>query len=205
MVWNTISTTSGGYVSPPTNMTISNADDAYDDGSLSSYATCIASNRNVDAHIDFTISGITAPSDATHISVTCTAKYYTVESSAYTTNIGLQLFSGEDAKGTADVLANPARKHTYTRTIEDCGVWTGTDLQNMRLRLSFHTTNSANNSGRRTVRFYGSAITITWYEPDMHVKVGGSWKKATAIYTKVGGSWKECVVYDKIGGSWKES
>ena len=197
--------TPGGYINPPTNMTISNASRAYDDGSSSTYASCIITSANTTGHIDFTISGITAPSEATNISVTCTARYYTVESSAYTTNIGLQLFSGDNAKGTADVLSNPGRKQTYTRTINDCGTWTGEELQNMRLRFSGTATRSANNSGRRTIYFYGATITITWYEPDMYVKTGGTWKKAVAIYSKVNGTWRESVVYDKVGGSWKES
>lgn len=205
MAWNTITVTPGGYISPLTNMTISNPERAYDAASSSTYAYCYASGPSVNAHIDFTISGITVPSGATHISVTCSAKYYTVNDSGYTTDIGLQMFSGENAKGTADVLTNAARKHTYTRTIADCGTWTGAEVQDMRLRFSYRTTSSANNSNRRTMYFYGATITITWYEPDMHVKVGGTWKKAVAVYSKVGGEWKESIVHDKVGGAWKES
>lgn len=205
MAWNTITATPGGYISPLTNMTITNPQNAYDDGSASNYATCIGTARSVDAYIDFTISGITVPSGATHISVTATAKYYPLEGSTYMTDIGLQLFSGNNAKGTADIVASPSRKQTYTRTIADCGTWTDTELQDMRLRFSYTVTSKGNQSGRRTIYFYGSAITITWYEPDMHVKVGGTWKKATAIYTKVGGEWKASIVHDKVGGTWKES
>jgi hypothetical protein len=41
--------------------------------------------------------------------------------------------------------------------------------------------------------------------PDMHVRVGGAWKKVNKAYTRVGGAWKQVINgYVRVGGSWKQ-
>jgi hypothetical protein len=41
--------------------------------------------------------------------------------------------------------------------------------------------------------------------PDMHVRVGGAWKKVNRIWVRVGGVWKETNnAYVRVGGAWKK-
>lgn len=39
--------------------------------------------------------------------------------------------------------------------------------------------------------------------PTVYIKVGGTWKQATAVYIKSSGTWKEGQLTIKTGGAWK--
>ena len=39
--------------------------------------------------------------------------------------------------------------------------------------------------------------------PTVYIKVGGTWKQATAVYIKSSGTWKEGQLAIKTGGAWK--
>lgn len=39
--------------------------------------------------------------------------------------------------------------------------------------------------------------------PTVYIKVGGTWKQATAVYVKISGAWKEGQLKIKTGGAWK--
>lgn len=39
--------------------------------------------------------------------------------------------------------------------------------------------------------------------PTVYIKVGGTWKQATAVYIKSSGTWKEGQLKIKVGGAWK--
>lgn len=39
--------------------------------------------------------------------------------------------------------------------------------------------------------------------PTVYIKVGGTWKQASAIYVKSSGTWKEGQLKIKVGGAWK--
>jgi hypothetical protein len=39
--------------------------------------------------------------------------------------------------------------------------------------------------------------------PTVYIKVGGTWKQASAVYIKVSGAWKEGQLKFKTGGAWK--
>ena len=52
------------------------------------------------------------------------------------------------------------------------------------------------------------AVTVTFTAPDadgdvLYLKVGGTWKQASAVYVKSSGAWKEGQLKINVGGAWK--
>ena len=51
----------------------------------------------------------------------------------------------------------------------------------------------------RTVSFSAPAL----LGPTVYIKVGGTWKQASAVYVKSSGAWKEGQLKINVGGAWK--
>ena len=54
-------------------------------------------------------------------------------------------------------------------------------------------------SSMRTVSFAAPAL----LGPTVYIKVGGTWKQASAVYVKSSGAWKEGQLKINVGGAWK--
>lgn len=54
-------------------------------------------------------------------------------------------------------------------------------------------------SSLKTVSFAAPAL----LGPTVYVKVGGTWKQASAVYVKSSGAWKEGQLKINVGGAWK--
>ena len=54
-------------------------------------------------------------------------------------------------------------------------------------------------SSLKTVSFTAPAL----LGPTVYVKVGGTWKQASAVYVKSSGAWKEGQLKINVGGAWK--
>ena len=153
----------------------------------------------------FDVSSI--PSNATIISVACTAKAQHTHNN--TTYGAIQLYSGSTAKGTASTF-----RATTTMDL-DCGSWTRSELSNIRIRIG-----NTYTGGTTTyyTRFYGADLTVVYTVPGdycygytisnisvdhtivisdngssakAYIKVNGSWVQASKVYKKVSGSWVE--------------
>ena len=152
----------------------------------------------------FDVSSI--PSNATIVSVECTAKAQHTHSS--TTYGSIQLYSGSTAKGTASTF-----RATTTMDL-NCGSWTRSELSDIRIRIG-----NTYTGGTTTyyTRFYGADLTVVYTVPGdycygytisnisadhtivisdavsakVYLKVNGSWVQATKVYKKISGSWVE--------------
>ena len=160
----------------------------------------------------FDVSSI--PSNATIVSVECTAKAQHTHSS--TTYGSIQLYSGSTAKGTASTF-----RATTTMDL-DCGSWTRSELSNIRIRIG-----NTYTGGTTTyyTRFYGADLTVVYTVPGdycygytisnisadhaivisdaagtqkVYLKVNGSWVQASKVYKKVNGSWVEQTSFDNL-------
>ena len=54
-------------------------------------------------------------------------------------------------------------------------------------------------SSLKTVSFAAPAL----LGPTVYIKVGGTWKQASAVYVKSSGAWKEGQLKINVGGAWK--
>lgn len=87
-------------------------------------------------------------------SISCNVKYY-VNSTEYVTEILMQLYSGNNPKGTA--ITN--RPTTGTKYSINCGTWSLSELLNARLYIS-----GTHNAGNRNayLYFYGADLTVNY-------------------------------------------
>lgn len=115
------------------------------------YAAFTTSTTSRYARYDFDVSSI--PSDATIVSVSCTAKCRTSSTSRVTAIV--QLYSENTAKGSSSSFVSTSTSNTETL---DTGTWTRSELSGMNLRITgSHTQNSS-----RTLYFYGATLTVQY-------------------------------------------
>lgn len=135
--------------------TISNTNNGLTDVSSTTYAQCGGQSGQ---YLIYGFDTTTIPSNATIISVECSAK---VEHTHGNTTYGsVQLYYGTTAKGSASTF------RTTSVVNLNCGTWTREELQNIRIRIG------NNYSGGTTsyyTRFYGANLTITYeYENNIY-------------------------------------
>lgn len=140
-----------------TSQTIANA--YTDSDSTSSNRMTLArsnnSTRKSEIYYEFDTSGLeNIPITAVINSISCNVKYY-VSNTTYVTAILMQLYSGNNSKGTS--ITN--RPTTGTKYSINCGTWSLSELLNARLYIS-GTHNASNNNAY--LYFYGADLTVNY-------------------------------------------
>ena len=194
------------------NFTVTNIQNAYNDSShTSNYASLeINGGTTGTCYLDIPVS---LPSGATLQSVSCSVALQfsrNGSSSGFTSSV--QMYSGSTAKGSATTWVSSATD--VARTVYDLtiGSWTISELASARLYLT--ATNNAS-STHRFIYIYGVSLTVTYSvsgkiytytltnitadhvivfsashaQPELYVKVNGSWVQVQAAYKKVNGNW----------------
>lgn len=196
--------------------TISNIENAYDDATSTTSATFDAAGGGTKRQVYLDLGGVTIPSSATIVSVSCQATIqFSRNGSSSGVNASCQLYSGTTAKGSSQTITTSATdvaKTTYNMTV---GTWTASEIANARFYMTM--TNSAS-STHRYLYLYGVSFTVTYTiagkmyvytlsnitadhtivvtapvagQDEFYFKANGSWIKATVVYKKVSGSWVE--------------
>ena len=199
------------------NFTVTNISNAYNDAThTANYASLeINGGTTGTCYLDIPVS---LPSGATLQSVTCSVALQfsrNGSSSGFTSSV--QLYTGTTAKGSATQWVSSATD--VSRTVYDLtiGSWTISELANTRLYLT--ATNNAS-STHRFIYVYGVSLTVTYSvsgkiytytlsnitadhvivftasqaQPELYVKVNGSWVQVATAYKKVSGSWQQVSV-----------
>lgn len=149
------------------------------------YAT-VQAGYKAEAYCYWTFNVPTIPIDAEIDSVVCSAKVSVPTTSSSTVNV--QLYSGSIAKGSAvECTSSTATVYTISN-----GVWTRTELDNIRLRTYIKSLTNSN----RNLYFYGADLTITYtYQNEkfmLKLGVNDSWIDTQKVYKKdTSGNWVE--------------
>ena len=176
----------------------------------SSSSNIYSSDSGSTGYIDYTFDLSSIPSDATINSVSCTVNGHCESTSNSSETFTVQLYSGSTAKGSALSLTNSTSN--YTASISDCGSWTRSELDSLKLR--------------NTIGYYGGllcgiTLTIDWTVPGTGyiykytipsvltdhtiVVTYGSSGPNYNVYVKVNGNWVSGMLYCKSSGTWKEA
>lgn len=196
------------------NFTVSNLSNAYDSADSTNSATLEINGGSTTGTCDLSIP-VSLPSGATVQSVACSVTLQfsrNNSSSGFTSSV--QMYSSSTAKGSATTWVSSATdvaKTTYNLTV---GNWTASELANAKFHLT--ATNNAS-STHRFIYVYGVSFTVTYSvsgkiytytlsnitadhvvvftasqaQPELYVKVNGSWVQVATAYKKVNGSWQE--------------
>lgn len=214
-----VQATSGTRTYIPYNNTISgftssDITDAYSDASSTTSATLNLAGR-VTGTLYLDLGGLTIPSSATIQSVSCLATLrFNRNGSSSSVTASFQLYSGNNAKGSATSWLSSATdvsRTTYTLT---AGNWTVSEIADAKFYLTAY--NGAS-STKRVFYVYGVSFNVTFeYDGVVYtytinnvignhtiaVSAGASTEK---IYIKENGSWVQYSrAYKKVSGSWVE-
>ena len=199
------------------NFTVTNISNAYNDATHTANYASLEINGGTTGTCYLNIP-VSLPSGATLQSVSCSVALQfsrNGSSSGFTSSV--QLYTGTTAKGSATQWVSSATD--VARTVYDLtvGSWTISELANARLYLT--ATNNAS-STHRFIYVYGVSLTVTYSvsgkiytytlsnitadhvvvfaasqaQPELYVKVNGSWVQVATAYKKVSGSWQQVSV-----------
>ena len=199
------------------NFTVTNITNAYNDATHTDNYASLEINGGTTGTCYLNIP-VSLPSGATLQSVSCSVALQfsrNGSSSGFTSSV--QMYSGTTAKGSATQWVSSATD--VARTVYDLtiGSWTISELADARLYLT--ATNNAS-STHRFIYVYGVSLTVTYSvsgkiytytlsnitadhvvvfsasgaQPELYVKVNGTWKLVQAAYKKVSGSWQQVSV-----------
>lgn len=191
------------------------------DTTSTSYARFKLASTQYHAIYSFDTSAI--PTTATIVSVSCSVKAYVTSTSSNISVKKAQLYAGSTAKGSADTL--PTSLSVWN--ISTPGSWTGSEIQNIRLRFD----GTYSGSSSYYIQFYGAELTVVYTTgnyvyvytvsnvstnhtilvvssggPSYNIKVksNGSWVSVQKVLVKQSGSWVEAQsVKVKNNGSWQ--
>lgn len=193
--------------------TITNIENSYHDASNTTYATFDAAGGGTARNVYLDIGGVTIPSSATIVSVSCSATIqFSRNGSSSGVNASCQMYSGNTAKGSSTSITTSATDVAKTTFNLSIGSWTAAELANARFYMTM--TNNASNT-HRYLYLYGVSLTVTYSisgkiyiytisnvtadhtivitasasQTTVYVKVNGSWVAATAVYKKINGTW----------------
>ena len=125
------------------------------------------STRKSEIYYEFDTSELeNIPITAVINSISCNVKYY-VNNTTYVTAILMQLYSGNNSKGTA-ITNRPA---TGTKYSINCGTWSLSELLNARLYISGTHNASTNNA---YLYFYGADLTVNYSVNDILYEITAS-------------------------------
>lgn len=144
-----------------TSQTIANAYTDSDSNSSNRMTLARSNNstRKSEIYYEFDTSGLeNIPITAVINSISCNVKYY-VNNTTYVTAILMQLYSGNNSKGTA--ITN--RPTTGTKYSINCGTWSLSELLNARLYIS-GTHNAGTNNAY--LYFHGADLTVNYSAND---------------------------------------
>lgn len=194
------------------NFTVTNISNAYNDAThTANYASLeINGGTTGTCYLDIPVP---LPSGATLQSVACSVALQfsrNGSSSGFTSSV--QMYTGTTAKGSATQWVSSATDVARTVYNLAIGSWTASELANARLYLT--ATNNAS-STHRFIYVYGVSFTVTYSvsgkiytytlsnitadhaivftasqaQPELYVKVNGSWVQVATAYKKQNGSW----------------
>lgn len=192
--------------------TVSNIGNAYHDASNTTYATFDAAGGGTARNVYLDIGGVTIPSTATIISVSCSATIqFSRNGSSSGVTASCQMYSGSTAKGSSTSITTSATDVAKTTFNLNIGSWTATELSNARFYMAM--TNNAS-STHRYLYLYGVSLVVT-YSVDGKIytytlsNIAGNHTivitapQSNTLYLKVNNSWVEVSeVYVKTNGTW---
>lgn len=141
-----------GYVVRDTSSNLGNACDGDD----STYAQInFVTGSNAETYIYYNFGGISLPTGATDISVSCSVKIY-LSNTANLSARTIQLYSGTTEMGTAFTVAAGTATASLTT-----GTWTAAQLANAKLKLYAKRATSATTTSRY-YRIYNATLTVSY-------------------------------------------
>lgn len=198
-----------------TGFSISNINNAYADATSTNYAD-LSLNGRTTGEIYFTLDGLTIPSGATILSVSCSATLqYNRNGSSSSATASCQMYSGNSAKGSSTSIISSGGTDVAKTTFNlSVGSWTASELENPRFYLTCY--NGASSTVRH-IYVYGVSFTVSFESSNViyiytienvtadHIIVVTASAPTQVIYCKVDGSWVAATkVYKKVNGSWVE-
>ena len=193
--------------------TATNASNAYDDATSTSYAQlALAGSATGTAYFDFGSVDIPSGATITGVSMQVTLQFNANSSSSGFTS-SVQAYTGDTAKGSATQWVSSGSnvaKATYTLSI---GSWTASELADARFCVT--ATNSARSTSRQ-IYVYGATLSVTYeasgysytitdIQADHAIVVSPSGGQVSELYVKSGSSWvKVSAAYVKSNGSWSQ-
>lgn len=183
------------------NGTVTNTNNGLTDHTSTTYAEAYGQSTNFLMY-KFNVPAI--PSNATNISVSCTAK---VEHTRTSSSSGqVQLYNGSTAKGSASSFGSTAATVNLTT-----GTWTASELSDVRIRIG---NNYTGGTTTYRTRFYGATLTIsytiaedvyTYTISNIAIDHSISITDALKMFIKLNGQYKRCnKIYKKINNVWTE-
>lgn len=157
-ITGTLTANPSGYVTGTTYAYLNDPSNAYTDETSDTYAAIgirTGSSTTTTCYFKFDCSSI--PSDATIVSVACTAKgYVSTSTSSRISARTMQLCANTTAKGSGRQLTTSASALSIT-----AGTWTRTELNNARIRF-YAKRGTSNTSTDYQMRFYGATLTVEY-------------------------------------------